>query len=75
MVAHCIYADDNDPSSMNVSYAACNGTLKNASMNEQSKQVMQSLIQNTLRSLNLPGGPEQLAKIQDKFTQRAARQL
>ena len=62
MVVHYMASDRDAADRMNVSYAAANCTIKNATVQSQAKasDLMTRIIENSLTGLNLPEGDNQL---------------
>ena len=75
IVVHWIQTDPEEADMMNVSYAAANSAIKNATAAQQEKasQLMQRIIQNTLKSVNLPSGEQERAEIQQNFESRGVQ--
>ena len=60
LVVHAIKADENDETRMNVTYAACKSTIRNASREhlERTTQLMHSIIHSSTNFMRLPDGEE-----------------
>ena len=65
MVVHFIMTDENENDKLNFSYATCNSTIKNASIEQQEKacELMHRIIESSLKGMKMENGDEQRAQI------------
>ena len=63
MVVHFIMSDENENNKLNFSYASCNSTIKNASIEQQEKacELMHRIIESSLKGMKMENGEEQRA--------------
>ena len=66
MVAHFMKTDEDRPDYMNVSYAAANCAIANATIQQQQKaeQLVHRIIENSLKGMDMPNSAEERAQIE-----------
>ena len=69
MVAHIVKSDEDQPDQMNVSYAAAICMINNARKGSQEKacEFVRRIIKNSLKGLNLEGGEQERATIEQSL--------
>ena len=77
MVAHFMVSDEDLPDQMNVSYAAAKSIIKNATLEQQEKayQLLQRVVEVSLRGMKMPGGDQERATVQESLTARGYESL
>ena len=72
-----LLSDEDLPDQMNISYAATKSAIKHATLEQQEKayQLMQRIIEVSLRGMKMPGGDQERATIQQSMTTRGCERL
>ena len=70
MAAHIMKSDENEPDKMSVSYAATYSMINNPRKETQEKasELFQRIIKSSISGLNLEGGDQERALIQQTLT-------
>ena len=77
MVVHFLMTDENENDKLNFSYASCNSTIKNATLEQQEKacELMHRIIESSLKGMKMENGEEQRAQIVQSLNEMGKKNL
>ena len=77
ILVHFVITDENEDDRMDVHFAASKSLINNASENNQDKacHFLSQICEETLKTIDLPGGVEERTDIQQSLYERAEREL